>query len=124
MNVRCDPELKITVLADSLEMVLVNLIANATDAVESNGLINVICTWTGRDVIIKVEDNGSGIPEDKLKDIFNPFFTTKLHEGGSGLGLYIVYNEVQKMGGTITAESTVGEGTVFTVTIPAAAPLK
>ena len=59
-----------------------------------------------------------------LKDIFNPFFTTKLHEGGSGLGLYIVYNEVQKMGGTITAESTVGEGTVFTVTIPAAAPLK
>ena len=124
VNVRCDPELKITVLADSLEMVLVNLIANATDAVESNGLINVICTWTGRDVIIKVEDNGSGIPEDMLKDIFNPFFTTKLHEGGSGLGLYIVYNEVQKMGGTITAESTVGEGTVFTVTIPAAAPLK
>ena len=123
VNVRCDPELKITVLADSLEMVLVNLIANATDAVGDNGLMNVICTWTGRDVIIRVEDNGSGIPEDLLKDIFNPFFTTKLHEGGSGLGLYIVYNEVQKMGGTITAESEVGKGTTFTVTIPTGTPV-
>ena len=123
VNVQCDPSLKITVLADSLEMVLVNLISNATDAVGDNGLINVICTWTGRDVIIKVEDNGEGIPEDILKDIFNPFFTTKLHKGGSGLGLYIVYNEVQKMGGSITAESTVGEGTVFTVTLPAGMPL-
>ena len=118
VNVNCDPDLKITVLADSLEMVLVNLISNAADAIEGKGLINVICTWTGRDVIIKVKDNGAGIPEDILKDIFNPFFTTKLHQGGSGLGLYIVYNEVQKMGGTITAESTEGEGTTFTVTIP------
>ncbi|MBR6444309.1 MAG: HAMP domain-containing histidine kinase, partial [Firmicutes bacterium] len=98
--------------------VLVNLIANAADAIEESGIIDVICTWTGQDVIIKVSDNGSGIPEDILKDIFNPFFTTKLHEGGSGLGLYIVYNEVQKMGGTITAESTVGEGTTFTMTLP------
>jgi two-component system NtrC family sensor kinase len=65
-----------------------------------------------------VSDSGSGMPPELLDKIFNPFFSTKNKGEGSGLGLYIVYNEVQKMGGEITVESKVGEGTVFYIKIP------
>jgi polar amino acid transport system substrate-binding protein len=66
-------------------------------------------------VILEVRDDGEGIPEEIRGDIFNPFFTTKGHNEGNGLGLYLVYNEVMKMSGTIEVESEPGVETIFRV---------
>ena len=64
-------------------------------------------------------DNGAGIGKDNLERIFDPFFTTNRHQGGTGLGLHIVYNLVtQKLCGSITVSSTPGEGTRFILLLP------
>ncbi|MCF0143686.1 MAG: HAMP domain-containing histidine kinase, partial [Firmicutes bacterium] len=70
------------------------------------------------DFDIVVTDTGSGISPENIDEIFNPFFTTKGDSGGTGLGLYIVYNEVSKMNGRINVTSEVGKGTQFVVTLP------
>lgn len=69
--------------------------------------------------IFEYADNGRGIPKENLGKIFDPFFTTKREQGGSGLGLHIVYNLVtQKLGGTIRCESELGVGTTFIIEAP------
>ena len=68
-------------------------------------------------VIITIQDNGPGIPADKLKDVFRPFYTTKAE--GTGLGLYITKQLVEKIRGQIDVHSEVGQGTIFTVVLPA-----
>ena len=98
-------------------MVLLNLVKNATDAIEESGRITVRLEDRGEDFVMSVEDTGSGIDEAVLEEIFNPFFTTKGSEG-TGLGLYIVYNETEKMGGDIDVVSTKGKGTTFRVRLP------
>jgi polar amino acid transport system substrate-binding protein len=103
---------------EAVEIILVNLITNAVDAIAENGTIHVNCTHDGQSVSLVVSDNGRGIPPDVMDEIYNPFFTTKKKREGNGLGLYIVYNEVQKMGGEIKAESEVGLGTTFYIKIP------
>ena len=65
-----------------------------------------------------VEDNGPGIPEANLSRIFDPFFTTKPVGKGTGLGLSICYGIINKMGGKIDVQSTVGKGTRFRIWIP------
>jgi signal transduction histidine kinase len=65
-----------------------------------------------------VSDNGHGIPEEDIKRIFEPFFSTRAQNVGTGLGLSITYGLVTEMGGHITVESRVGQGTRFTVTVP------
>ena len=68
-------------------------------------------------------DNGVGIPETIVNRIFDPFFTTKLGSGGSGLGLYIVYNLVTGvLGGAIQVHNPPGDGVAFTLTLPRIAP--
>ena len=67
-------------------------------------------------IIITIQDNGPGIPEDKLKHIFRPFYTTK--EEGTGLGLYITKQLVEKIKGRIKVESVSGQGTTFAVVLP------
>jgi len=67
-------------------------------------------------VIITIQDNGPGIPEDKLKDVFRPFYTTKAE--GTGLGLYITQQLVEKIRGRISVESELGKGTIFFVNLP------
>ncbi|NEO92124.1 MAG: HAMP domain-containing histidine kinase [Moorea sp. SIO3G5] len=70
--------------------------------------------------MVEYTDDGCGIVKDNLKRIFEPFFTTARHTVGSGLGLHIVYNlVVEKLQGTIKAESEVGVGTQFVMTFPA-----
>ena len=70
---------------------------------------------------VEYTDDGRGIPPENLTKIFEPFFTTKRGDGGSGLGMHIVYNLVtQKLGGSINCESTVGIGTKFTLKLPIA----
>jgi signal transduction histidine kinase len=99
----------------------VNLISNAADAIDRNGTITVRATEfpNGNGVIIAVEDDGSGISEDGLARIFEPFHTTKF--SGTGLGLAVARSLVDKHGGRIEVESELDKGTTFFVLLPATA---
>ncbi len=114
----CNEEINICLVPESLEMILINLIINAVDAMEQGGEITINCMEEGETVTITVTDTGEGIPEEICANIFNPFFTTKANRNGGGLGLYIVYNEISKLNGSINVESEVGKGTIFTIKLP------
>jgi len=114
----CDSDLKIYSNVESLKHILINLISNAIDAVDSNGSVDIVVYGNAEGVVISVEDSGQGIHEDELEKIFNPFYTTKEPGKGTGLGLYIAYNEVQKLNGNITVERSEEEKTVFKVELP------
>ena len=111
------------ILADpeQLKEVLVNLLVNAYEAMERRGTIEIqeaqIETESGgREIMIRLTDNGPGIP-DAIKDkVFQPFYSTK--EEGTGLGLSICARIVEEHGGTLELTSTEGEGTTFTIKIP------
>lgn len=101
-----------------LNQVFMNLLMNAAQAIEKTGEIRVK-TWQENDHIsISIADTGSGIPEDKLKRIFEPFYTTKEIGKGTGLGLSIAYDIIKKHRGEITVDSVAGKGTTFTLSIP------
>jgi signal transduction histidine kinase len=106
---------------DQIRQVLVNLISNAADAIDRGGTITVRATEfpDGKGVIIAVEDDGSGISEDGLARIFEPFHTTKF--SGTGLGLAVARSLVDKHGGRIEVESELDKGTTFFVLLPATA---
>ena len=133
LETRLEPGLG-TVLADSgvLEQVLINLAVNARDAISEQGKIvietsNVVVDQTmlpslscGVYRVLRVIDNGQGIPPELIAPIFDPFFTTKELGKGTGLGLSTAYGIVQQCRGHIDVESTVGKGTTFTVYLPPA----
>lgn len=102
-----------------INQVFMNLLVNAAQAMEQQGTI-WIRTGLGEPgwVWVEVEDTGQGIPEENLKRIFDPFFTTKPVGKGTGLGLALTYGIVNRHGGRIEVESTVGKGTRFRVSLP------
>jgi len=103
---------------ETVEMVLMNLIINAYDAIDKEGLIKVYATSNGESVNIVVKDNGSGIPAGLIETaLFRPFKTTK--KSGFGIGLYQCKTLIEAHGGSISVQSEVGAGTSFTVTLPA-----
>jgi len=104
-----------------LQQVLLNLFLNARDAMPRGGWLTIVTRTTGETATIEVGDTGSGIPPDHLSRIYDPFFTTKDIGKGTGLGLSITYGIVQEHGGSITCDSTVGQGSRFTLTLPVAA---
>lgn len=108
--------------AGQLNQVLMNLITNAADAIEGEGEIVITTRANDDGVTISVKDSGCGMPDDVKSQIFDPFFTTKEVGSGTGLGLSISYGIVEKHGGKIDVDSTVGEGTTFTITLPAKMP--
>ena len=109
----------IKVSPTELQQVLLNLMNNALDAMEqSGGTLSVSARREGDHFIIEVSDNGPGIPKDAIPQIFDPFFTTKPGGKGTGLGLSICYGIIKKMGGEITVESIVNEGTTFFISLP------
>jgi len=102
-----------------LQQVILNIINNAIDAVEEGGLIEVSSGSKDINTVrVSIKDNGSGIPKDELKHIFEPFYSTKEKGKGTGLGLSISYGIMQKLGGSIQVESETGKGTTFTLEIP------
>ncbi len=103
-----------------LQQVLTNILINALHALgEESGRVRVETTVSDNWVRICICDTGEGIPAENLDKIFEPFFTTKEIGQGTGLGLSVTYGLVKGMGGNISVDSKVGEGTKFTVTFPA-----
>ena len=102
----------------ALQQALLNVLTNAADALSGrrDPKITLSVQPQGGMVVIRIEDNGSGIPEDKLQSIFKPFFTTKPQ--GTGLGLVIVKKMLANMNGTIDIESREDEGTMVTIALP------
>jgi len=111
----------ITGNSQKIEQVLINLTVNAAQAMPEGrkGLIRISTGLEMGELVLRVEDNGKGMNESTLKQIFNPFFTTKRAKGGTGLGLPIAYRIIEEHGGKISVSSRPGEGTVFTIRIPA-----
>jgi signal transduction histidine kinase len=109
-----------------LAQVFLNLVINAAQAIEEGGVddneVRVLTYKEGDEVVVEVHDTGKGISPAQRELVFEPFRTTKPEGQGTGLGLAISRNIVESMGGSISFESTSGEGTVFQVRLPAAEP--
>jgi two-component system, CitB family, sensor kinase len=106
---------------DSLVTIIGNLVNNAFEAVrENNGekRVSLFLTDLGKELIIEVEDNGKGIDSKDNGQIFKEGFTTKDKNSNAGIGLSLVQNAINSLGGYVTFSSNVGEGTIFTVAIP------
>jgi signal transduction histidine kinase len=110
-EVECDQE--------QIKQLLLNLILNAIQATEGNGVVRVSSFFTAESLCIEVCDRGSGISPEERERIFEPFFTTK--ENGTGLGLAIASNIASQHGGVLTCRPNLGRGTIFRVELPAAA---
>ncbi|MEQ6248011.1 ATP-binding protein [Sulfitobacter sp. HNIBRBA3233] len=134
LTLRHDPVLK-PIRADKrqLEQVLMNLVVNARDAMPSGGEVRIVTECTtleeplfrdqvtvpkGEYITIRVQDDGTGIPNEKLQKVFEPFVTTKRTGEGTGLGLSTAYGIVKQTGGYIFVDSKVGVGTCFTLYFP------
>jgi two-component system NtrC family sensor kinase len=101
-----------------LQQVFLNLLSNAFAAVEDRGTIT-ICTCDCGDVLsVSVEDNGCGMSEETLNRFYEPFFSTKKKGHGTGLGMFITYGIIKRLGGRIEAKSKEGQGTTITVHLP------
>ncbi|MEQ8187071.1 MAG: ATP-binding protein [Candidatus Eremiobacterota bacterium] len=109
-EIKCYPQ--------ELNQVFLNLLINASQAIEKHGEITVK-TWEEEDsIFISVSDTGYGIKEEHINRIFEPFFTTKDVGKGTGLGLSICYDIIKKHNGEIKVESTPGKGSIFTIKLP------
>jgi len=107
---------------NKLEQCFVNILNNAVDAVPREGRVTLeskVDSESQNLLRIKISDTGEGISPENLGKIFNPFFTTKDVGKGTGLGLSISYGIVKDHGGQLEALSAEGEGTTFTITLPA-----
>jgi len=105
-----------------LQQVFLNLFLNAKDAMPSGGTL-VVSTQNGHHVQVTVADTGSGIAQEHIPRIYDPFFTTKTkpktgHSGGTGLGLSVTYGIIQEHAGKIRVNSKPGEGTTFIMEFP------
>lgn len=116
LRLSCDPQL--------MRQALLNLLRNSREAMPNGGRIVIKAGRADEHndrkagIWIKIEDTGEGIPEDIRDKIFRPFFSTKTQGSGNGLGLACVWKIIQSHGGTITVDSKVGNGTVFTIVLP------
>lgn len=142
MNIKSEIEDDLfDILGNSTEIyqILLNLCVNAKDAVGENGTLTITgkkilineentsnfpLLSVGNYVLFSVEDNGNGIKEEHLNKIFEPYFSTKDKQGGTGLGLYVTYGIVKAHNGLIQVSSNENEGTRFDVYIPAFEPMK
>ena len=119
----CDPRLTARADVEKLQQIVFNLLSNAIKFTESGGRVMLDCTAMGSNVIaVRVQDTGHGIPSDQIERVFQPFVQvdTKLTRAseGTGLGLAISRELARGMGGELVAESQLGVGSTFTLTLP------
>jgi PAS domain S-box-containing protein len=119
----CDDDTAASADADRLQQILLNLLTNAIKFTPAGGRISVVCSADAEHVRLHVRDTGIGIPPDQLEHIFDPFVQLQqprdLSARGVGLGLAISRELARAMGGELAADSRPGEGSEFTVTLPA-----
>jgi signal transduction histidine kinase len=103
---------------NQIEQVLINLLLNAVHAITGKGTIGIRSRMDteGHTVSIEIQDNGYGIPQDKLQKVFEPFYTTK--SDGTGLGLSVSYGIIKNHQGTVNVLSEPGTGTLITIELP------
>ncbi|ATD80858.1 MULTISPECIES: sensor histidine kinase [Desulfovibrio] len=118
-----DPQVPV-ILSDpaQLEQIFINIIDNAIDAIGKNGSLTIRTLAWKKGVRILFTDSGPGMDQETVTRIFDPFFTTKKVGEGTGLGLAICYTILEKLGGRIEVQSRLGEGTTFSITLPAEPP--
>jgi len=122
----------VTIDVNEFEVAVINLLVNARDAMPSGGVIRIrgrnsslhgyndLPQLRGDFVVLDVQDNGIGIPQEIMPKVFDPFFTTKETDKGTGLGLSQVYGFAHQSGGTVKISSRVGSGTTVTLYLPRA----
>jgi PAS domain S-box-containing protein len=118
---------KIPAISDQMKQVFLNLMLNASDAMENGGELKVLTRLSGKEdldfstgayVLAEVRDNGKGIPDENLPFIFEPFFSTKPEGRGTGLGLWVCQDIIRRHGGQIKVRSRVGKGSDFIIALP------
>ncbi len=119
-EIKIEPDLP-NVSADGgqIQQAVIALATNAIDAMPDGGKLKFRAFAKGNRVVIEVEDNGAGIPQDNMSKIFEPFFTTKEVGKGTGLGLAVCYGIISEHGGRLSVRSTIGKGTTFSIFLPA-----
>jgi two-component system, sporulation sensor kinase A len=105
---------------NQIKQVFINILKNAIEAMVEGGTISVVSKREDDAVIIRIADEGPGISQEQLSKMGQPFYTTK--DKGTGLGLMVTYKIIDNHQGTVTANSEVGKGVVFTISLPFAAP--
>ena len=113
---------KVRCIPAQINQVLMNLLVNASQAIETSGEITLRTSVSDGSIQIVIADTGQGIPEAVQKRIFEPFFTTKPVGKGTGLGLSISWDIIKRHEGRIEVKSSPGQGTTFTITLPVAGP--
>ena len=120
---KINPSLKILAAPTELASVIANMIQNAVQVCDAKPEIEV---WAGavnqHMMLIRVSDNGPGIPDDLIDQVFDPFFTTRA--AGTGLGLAVLASVVQRHGGTVHANNRESGGAQFTILLPVESNLK
>ncbi len=106
----------ITTDGNQLSQVIVNIVLNAADAMPNGGTLTIRSRVKENSIALDFEDTGAGIAKEHLGRIFDPFYTTK--EKGTGLGLAVSYSIIKKLKGSLTAESEIGKGSRFTISLP------
>ena len=122
INVNCPEELEITTYPGTISQIISNLIMNSIKHGFKNrdsGTISIDCKRKGNHILMNYTDNGQGIKEESAGKLFEPFYTTARGEGGTGLGLHIVYNLInQKLKGNIAINTQMESGLGFLIDFP------
>ncbi|MGA1844754.1 MAG: [Fe-Fe] hydrogenase large subunit C-terminal domain-containing protein [bacterium] len=125
VSIECSPDIPLVVMDnEQIKQVLLNMFTNAFDAMSDGGELKVRAHLSADEesVEIAISDTGTGIAEENIKKLFNPFFTTKQIGRGTGLGLAISYGIIKMHRGDIKVQSTLGKGTTFTIILPLRQP--
>ena len=119
ISLNADTPLKnIWIEPEKIRQVLINLMTNAIQATDRQGRVSIHVKNISEGILLTVGDTGHGIPREIREKIFEPFFSTKSPGEGTGLGLFVTREIIEKMDGTIEVDSQIGHGTRFTVRIP------
>jgi two-component system NtrC family sensor kinase len=116
---RFEPEIPgVMASTNQMRQVILNLFKNAKEAMPRGGTLTVRTEKEDTKVLIRIQDTGTGIPEEIRNKIFEAFFTTKQKVKGVGLGLSVCYGIIKDHGGEIRVDSKEGKGTTFTISLP------
>jgi len=118
-----EPDLpKTLIIEHQLQQVFMNILVNALDAMGGRGSLKVRGRHLADMIEVTISDTGEGMRPEQIQHIFEPFYTTKAGQKGTGLGLALSYGTMQRHGGAIHVESEVGKGSIFVITVPLRSP--